>query len=272
MVENEPHSDEIPPPHANAFAADDGDSGFYSLPGGDEAVDNESSVPAESAAGPGLIYSTEGRIFLLAVFLSVAYVLWLLILSLDDIERFDRVVGMTAAHIASGRAGGMLFGYTARLPHGIVVPANLAIEVIVVLFFYPLFVWSWRRLVVFEFLKTIMQRTHDAADRHHETIRRYGVIGLFLFVWFPFWMTGPVVGCAIGFLIGIRPLVNLGVVIGGTAVAILCWALVLKELHDAVAEYGPYASLVLLLLVIGVAVTAHCLTRSGASGKNPGPE
>ena len=43
-------------------------------------------------------------------------------------------------------------------------------------------------------------------------------------------MTGPVVGSIIGFLIGLRPWVNIVTVLGSTCVAIGVWALLLNEL------------------------------------------
>ena len=76
----------------------------------------------------------------------------------------------------------------------------------------------------------MFDRIHKAADAHKETVRKYGIAGLFLFVWFPFWMTGPVVGCVIGFMIGLRIRLNLSIVLAGTYMAIIGWAVFLRDL------------------------------------------
>ena len=95
-----------------------------------------------------------------------------------------------------------------------------------------------------------MERTRSAAETNQEKIRRYGIFGLFIFVWLPFWMTGPLVGCIIGFFIGLKAWLNLTVVLAGTYVAICGYALILKKLHDHVIDIGPYAPSVLLGVII----------------------
>jgi hypothetical protein len=60
-------------------------------------------------------------------------------------------------------------------------------------------------------------------------------------VFVPFWMTGPVVGAIIGVLLGLKPRVNLAVVLSATYVAIFLWALLLDELH-VWAEPQPAAT------------------------------
>ena len=82
------------------------------------------------------------------------------------------------------------------------------------------------------------------------------MIGLLAFVCLPFWMTGPVVGCAIGFLLGLRTWVNLTVVLAGTYLAIGGWALLLRELHARVAEYSVFGPMVLMALIVLIAVAA----------------
>ena len=70
---------------------------------------------------------------------------------------------------------------------------------------------------------------------------------MFIFVWIPFWMTGPVVGAIIGFLIGLRSWVNLTVVLSGTCLAILAWALLIQKLHSLVEGYGSFVPMAMVL-------------------------
>jgi hypothetical protein len=83
-------------------------------------------------------------------------------------------------------------------------------------------------------------------------VRKLGIAGLFVFVFAPFWMTGPVVGAIIGFLIGLRPWVNLAVVLISTYIAIGVWALLLNELNiwaSTVNQFAPYALFVAIVLI-----------------------
>ena len=106
-----------------------------------------------------------------------------------------------------------------------------------------------------------MARTHKAAEANQHIIQKYGIIGLFVFVWMPFWMTGPVVGCVLGFLIGLRPWVNITIVLSGTYLATVVWAVLLREAHERIAVYGTYAPLLILLLVIATVVAGNMWHR-----------
>jgi uncharacterized membrane protein len=148
------------------------------------------------------------------------------------------------------------------LEHRTVIPIAMVVETVVVLVFYPLFVLGWRHLLVIKRLKNVFERVRHAAETHKGTVQKYGIIGLFAFVWFPFWMTGPVVGCVIGFLLGLRPRVNLTVVLAGTYVAILAWAFFLRRIHDQAASYSSYAPMILMGLLLVIIAGGHFLNRT----------
>lgn len=194
----------------------------------------------------------EGRIFVVGIFLAFFYILWLVLSFFWSPEKGQLFVGMTATAILFGRAAGMSFGYSMGLGHEFVIPISMLVETLLVLFFYPLFVFSWNSLLVLPFLKKFFEKTHQSAEKHRETIQRYGLPGLFLFVWFPFWMTGPLIGSVIAFLLGFRHWVTVTIVLVGTYIAVLSWAVLLRGLHERVAAFSPYGPMVLLAIVIVV--------------------
>lgn len=212
------------------------------------------------AAGRNIPFSTpEGRILLLGLALSLFYAIFLVTSYFISPQNFQVFIGMTATNVLFGRAAGMSFGYALDFGHLIVFPVNLAIESILVLLVYPLFVFSWQRLLVIRRMERFMRRVEHAAERHKDKIKRYGIPSLFLFVLFPFWMTGPVVGCVIGFFLGIRPWVNVGIVLSATALACFGWAVLLKRLHDQMADFSPFAPVILLIVIVGIAVAGYML-------------
>jgi len=174
-------------------------------------------------------------------------------------EKAHVFTGMSATNILFGRAAGISFGYSFELSNVLVICTNIIIETILVLIFYPLFVFSWRSILVIKPLRRIMERTSIAAETHQDSIRKYGIIGLFMFVWIPFWMTGPMVGCAVGYLLGFSPWKNLTIVLSSTFMAVVCWALLLRKIHDKIAEYGPYASIVLVIVIILIVTVIYFL-------------
>jgi uncharacterized membrane protein len=205
----------------------------------------------------GLLQGTEGRILAGALSLALLYMAFLGLASQLWPSVYPALMGMTATNLIFGRAAGISLGFASGLSSWIVVPANMLVETILVLVFYPLFVFSWNQLLVIPALQRFMDKTRDAAERHNDTIRRYGPVGLFVLVWFPFWMTGPVVGCVIGFLLAMPPLLNLGVVLTGTYVAMISWGFLLRHVHERLAAYNSYAPIIFVVAMIAMITIAH---------------
>jgi uncharacterized membrane protein len=223
-----------------------------------DALSQETRAHHSRAA---LLAGPEGRILLLGVTLTAAHLLWLGTEFLLEGEQSQILMATTATAAVFGRAAGLAFGYTMGLGHRTVIPICMIVETVMVLLFYPLFVFSWRHLLVIKRLKNVFDRIHSAAETHKDKVQKYGLIGLFAFVWFPFWMTGPVVGCVIGFLLGLRAWVNMVVVLAGTYVAIFVWALFLRQIHQRVAAYSSRAALVALVVLIVGVFLCHFLHR-----------
>lgn len=199
----------------------------------------------------------EVGVLLLGILVALAYLVGLLCYVIWRPEEGQTLVAITTTNMLFGRAAGMSLGYAAGMPPAFVVGINLILETIQVLLFYPMFVLSWHHLLEIRMLKRFMQRMEKSASRHMDMIQRYGIIGLMIFVWIPFWMTGPVVGCVIGYFIGLRPWVNVGVVLGGTYMAIVAWAVLLRNLHAWAAEYSGLIPAVIVMFIILVLLWRH---------------
>lgn len=210
--------------------------------------------------------SAEGHVLIVGISLTLLYVLWLAIQLVRNPAGFQTLLGMTATEIVFGRIACMGIGYSMEMSHVRVIIISMFLETLLVLVFYPLFVFTWRHLLVVRWLNRISNRTRTAAERHKELVRKYGIIGLFAFVWLPFWMTGPVVGCMIGYLLGMRVWVNLVTVLAGTYVAILGWAYLLYKLHQKTLSYSSYA-IVIIAAIVAAVVLAWTLRERFKSNK-----
>jgi uncharacterized membrane protein len=200
-----------------------------------------------------LLATSEGHILEIGLIMALLFISMLGVGYIYYQEKAHVFIGMSATNILFGRAAGISFGYSFEISNVLVICTNIIVETILVLIFYPLFVFSWQSILVIKPFRRIIKRTSIAAEAHQDTIRRYGLIGLFMFVWFPFWMTGPMVGCAVGYLLGLSPWKNLAIVLSSTCLAVICWALLLREIHDRIAKHGPYASIALVILIILIA-------------------
>ena len=208
-----------------------------------------------------LLTSTEGIIFIAGISISLLYIGWLGAEFIFSPEKAQLLAAVTAFEILFGRAACMALGYSLQFGHGTVITICIILETAVVLLFYPLFVFSWKHLLEIKSLKKLFDKIHKAAITHQVKVRKYGIIGLFAFVLFPFWMTGPVVGCVIGFLMALPPWLNLLTVLGGTYAAIFCWAFILNAFHEKVAEDSPFAAMILMLIIVFIAIIGFFLSK-----------
>jgi len=210
-----------------------------------------------------LFKTTEGHFLLLGV--TIAF-LGLIVMGAAAIWSLptSRMIGtLTFTNIIVGRIISMSVGYASGYGHAIVIAVNMWVETVLVLLFYPVFVFSIRKLVEFPRLKRFLERTQAAAERHHNKVRRYGIIGLFIFVWVPFWMTGPIVGSAIGYLIGFPAWLTLLVVLAGTYTAMATWAYVLFDIYSHASSFGPWAPILIIGLIILMFVASNWLNPRG---------
>jgi len=210
-----------------------------------------------------LIKTPEGRVLMIGAAIAIAGLIVMGLVAFWS-PQVSRMIGaMSFSNIIFGRAVSMSIGYAGGYGHALVVPVNMWVETVLVLIFYPVFVFSMRKLVVFPRLKRILESTRQAAEHHQDRVRRYGILGLFIFVWFPFWMTGPVVGSAIGYLLGFPAWLTLSVVLASTYVAMGGWAYLLFDLYTRASVFGPWAPMVIIVLILLMILAGYRLNRRG---------
>ena len=191
----------------------------------------------------------EGQILLLGLVFLGFYFILLLICAIFFQNYLQEILSITATNVIFGRMAGLSIGVSAQMNTTFLVAFNLFIESTMVLILYPLFVLSWKKLdfVSYSPLTQYLERSKISAHRYEPLIKRYGVIGLILFVLTPFAMTGPVAGSFVGFLIGLRHRVTLSVVIVSTFIAILLWVYLIKNFEEMLVAYSD-------MLMIGIFV------------------
>jgi uncharacterized membrane protein len=223
----------------------------------------ESTVLTGPAAGPRgrarreLLRSIELRILAVGLFLTLLTVVTLSIGWLVNPELAGRFAAMTGLNLTVGRAAGMSFGYASGLDSPSVITSSALVETIQVLVIYPLFVLSWKSLLDARRMQRLLGNVRRSAEASQPRVARYGMIGLFAFVFLPFWMTGPVVGSVIGFLIGLKARHNLPIVLAATYAAVAIWAIFFERLNEWFAAYGRYAAFGVVLAGAVVALASR---------------
>ena len=195
---------------------------------------------------------SEGRILAVGLLFLVALLILLAFYAVVNPKDFNILLSMTASNILFGRMSGLSIGIAFQMNTFWLIIFNLFIETIMVLIFYPLFVMSWESLHVVSYapLKDFLHRSQESAQKYQPLIKKYGSIGLVLFVLFPLTMTGPVVGSFVGYLMGLRHSTTILVVIFSTFIAIVLWTYLIKNFEATLIVYSD--TLITILSVAAI--------------------
>lgn len=219
-----------------------------------------------------LLARTEGRLLALGLALTAAMAAGVGVgLMLAPAATLDHaaVIGL---NVVIGRAAGMSFGIASGLAPLELILLNLMVEAAQVLVVFPLFVLGWQHLIDVRRIAPQLQRLRAAAESGRGRVHRFGILGLFVFVFMPFWMTGPVVGAILGFLLGLRTAVNLAIVLSATALAIVLYARLFEQIDAWTVMLHPYAVFVVIVALAAVAwLVRRWLARTPpAARRDPG--
>ncbi len=168
--------------------------------------------------------TTEVRIFWAGIFMTLLLLAVIGYFLKVDYKMAETLAMAFVAHTFGGRAAGIGLCIMHEFSFFYTVFYNFYLEVLIVCFTYSVFVLSINNYVKLRSVKFYALRLERKARVHKDLIRKYGWIGLFLFVMTPLPVTGPVIGSIIGYLLHFRTLKNFSAVLLGTMAAILLWS------------------------------------------------
>lgn len=203
----------------------------------------------------------ETRFLFSGIFLLILLIVSLGVIGLFDMELSSKLLGTAITNLIVGRMGGLSFGFSSGLDFYTVLFINLYFEVLLVLIVYSLFVLSWQNAVKFKRLEHFFEVVKAFVAKHHDKFDKYGTYGIFFFVFMPLFMSGPVVGAIIGFIIGISHIRNILIVLSSTFLATTLWAFFLNEIITFLNNINQYASWGILVVLIIVALIARKRTN-----------
>jgi len=171
---------------------------------------------------------------LMLAFLTCLYLLYLLVTD----PRLYRVLSSAAIlHLMGGRALGIAACLSAGISITFTILYNFLLEVIIVLIAYGIVVLVMRNIIQPKLFRSTVRQAEFAAQDQKTNIKKYGTIGLFFFVMLPFFMTGPVVGSIIGYLLHYKAINNFLIVFSGTLTSIVLYSLVGNNILTYIDQY-----------------------------------
>ena len=168
----------------------------------------------------------EVKILLAGLILAFGLGIYLIYLFFTDFASYKIMSSAAMLNIMGGRSLGIAICLSADLSSAVTILYNFFLEGMTVLITYGIFVLIMRDVIQPKIFKHAVRQAELAAERQKTRIKRYGAIGLFLFVIFPFYMTGPVIGGLIGYLLNYRPTATFLIVLSGTLTSIIFYTLV----------------------------------------------
>ncbi|MCD6258025.1 MAG: small multi-drug export protein [Helicobacteraceae bacterium] len=206
------------------------------------------------------IFSQQGMILLLGVTLVALLGVFISLYYFIDPDFVHKVSAMVVTNVIVGRVPSLSLGYASGLSHFEVIVTNVYIEMIMVTFIYSAFIFSYHNILRVRFLEKFFSKSQEYREKYAYFFDKFGIVALFVFVFIPFWMTGPIVGAIIGYLIGLRHFTIIATVFIATLIAVSLWGLLLNELVELLNVMNN--SLIWIALIFIILFTVAVKMRS----------
>lgn len=164
---------------------------------------------------------------------------------------------LVLANVFGGRAANCAIGLdpTLNFNRGFLLFQVVIIDFIVMLIAYGLFIGNFHRLASLPLVGRPLVSAHEMAMRHKDRVAKYGAPGLLIFVVFPLWSTGPLVGAIVGFILGLPTWLTFTVVTLGNTVTTVVWIWFFHFLSSFGQGLGWF--MLMGIVVITVALTIY---------------
>ena len=196
-----------------------------------------------------LFHTTEGRILLAGLMLSLLLLIIIGYFATIDIETAKTLGLAFFAHAFGGRAAGIGLCIMNGFGPTVTIVYNFYLEVLIVCFTYSLFVLTINNYIRVIWVTNLIERLAQKAAEQKDRVKSFGWIGLFIFVMLPLPVTGPVMGSMIGYMLKINLFKNFSATGSGTLAAIIVWFFCFDFLEQRfhVIQY-VFAGIVILAL------------------------
>jgi uncharacterized membrane protein len=170
----------------------------------------------------------EVKILLLGLVLTALTGIYYLYLLYTDPGLYRVLFSTAIVHIMGGRALGIATCLSAGISLFYTISYNFFLEVVIVLIAYGMVVLVMRNIIQPKLFDKAVRQAELTAQEQKTKIKRYGSIGLFLFV---------MLGAIIGYLLNYRVINNFLIVFSGTLTSIIIYALIGNNIINFINQY-----------------------------------
>lgn len=190
------------------------------------------------------------------IFLIILLLTWMVLARVVG-EPYEKTWQIMLLQFFFGRAAAVGTGLNLRFNVWFLFYQAAMVDMILMLYVYPTFVRGYQHLTRVPLIGSYLANLHQVALGHKKRMAPYGVVGLMLFVIFPFWSTGCVVGSIVGYLIGLSTVLTLVSVTVGNVIAIGAWIL----FYDRLRSWNETYALALLVIIFAFTIGGIFFSR-----------
>lgn len=206
---------------------------------------------------PRLVFKTvEGRLLYYSCGILAIEMIFFVITSFLDFKYGQHLLTVFISNVFVGRAAGILLCLRQGDSIFFSIFYNFLVELQAVCVFYPVMVFIIRDVIEFKILRKAIRQAEKSMQTHRTLLKRFGIPGLFLFVVLPFQMTGPLIGCVVGYLLNYSIGLTFTIVGLGTLTATSIYVLLGSQAIEKLQAYAPspwwIIGIITLLLVLQI--------------------
>ena len=167
---------------------------------------------------------------------------------------------LVLAHLVGGRPLNASVGTALGFGRTFILFQACMQDLVFSLYLYPCIISGYRFAARWPVVGRALYNTHRLAFEHKDRLAPYGMAGLAIFVVLPLWGTGPYVGIAAGYLMGLGALRTFAAVTVSNVIAVALWIGVFDAVNEELAEINrnlPWAPAAAILVLSVVAMIWH---------------
>lgn len=205
--------------------------------------------------------SRQGPLFVAGCWMLLGWVATAAVLWQLGSEMWDDIIHVGFMHLMAGRAISIAQGTHVGLPRWLIIVIATYVDVTGMLLVYPLFVYSYEHFVEGRFFQRRMRPMLESARKNVHSFGRYKIIGVFFFVWLPFWMTGIIVGAILGYLLHMRTWVIILTTTLGALAAVASWVYAYDQVYRWLAAINQDLGLATTVVLIAGLLTYRIMRK-----------
>lgn len=161
-----------------------------------------------------------------------------------------RILSMISANHLGGRLAFIGVGLEFGLPSFLIILIIIFYNTTYLLILNYLMVYFQEKIQKVGFIRRYTDFLREKAKKRARFVKKWSWMGIAVFVWLPFPMTGAVMGSVIAYVEGYNIRKTLLMVTTSMWLGVVCWTLWFDELYDFIERFGKGRTLIITLSLI----------------------